>query len=452
MLHQITPRDYQPRRNIAVVGSGIAGLSAAWLLSSRHSVTLYEADDRPGGHANTVMAPAGAGEIAVDTGFIVYNERNYPNLVALFAHLGVANQVSEMSFAASLDDGRLEYSSNGLNGLMGQRANLANARFWLMLRDIVRFYRDAPGLLHLSELDAVCLGDYLDANNYAPAFVEDHLLPMGAAIWSITAKEMRRYPLKAFIRFFASHSLLNLVNRPKWRTVTGGSREYVRQLIAGFQGELRLGCPVAQIARANGGVVVTDAKGQKAHFDDIVIAGHADQALALLADADQQENALLGAMRYTDNTAVLHSDPGLMPQRRRVWASWNYIGETRDAGDRPLCVTYWMNRLQNLDPKHPLFVTLNPTREVSPEKVIQTFAYTHPLFDAAALGAQQQLWQLQGRRNTWFCGSYFGHGFHEDALQSGLWVAEQMGVRRPWSVAGESNRLTLAPPMLEAAE
>lgn len=449
----MTSGEFQPRRNIAVVGSGIAGLSAAWLLGKRHRVTLYEADDRAGGHANTVMAPAGKTSIAVDTGFIVYNEQNYPNLVALFEHLGVAHQASNMSFAASLDGGKLEYSSNGLNGLIGQRGNLARGRFWLMLRDIVRFYRDAPGLLGLPALDDVCLGDYLDANGYAPAFIEDHLLPMGAAIWSITAAEMRLYPLKAFIRFFASHNLLNLMSRPKWRTVTGGSQEYVRRLVADYTGELRLGCPVERITRANGGVSVTDRLGRTEQFSDIVLAGHADQTLNLLADADRQEHTLLGAMRYTENEAVLHSDPAPMPKRIRVWSSWNYIGESCHSGDRPLCVTYWMNRLQDLDPAHPLFVTLNPTRDIAPDKVIRSFSYTHPLFDAAALAAQRQLWQLQGRRNTWFCGSYFGHGFHEDALQSGLSVAEMIGgVRRPWSVDGESDRITLAPPMLEAAE
>ncbi|MET3898488.1 putative NAD/FAD-binding protein [Devosia sp. UYZn731] len=453
MLHQMTSGEYQTGRNIAVIGSGIAGLSAAWLLSKRHRVTLYEADDRLGGHANTVMVPGGDGSISVDTGFIVYNEQNYPNLVALFEHLGVAHQASNMSFAASLDDGKLEYSSNGLNGLIGQRGNLARGRFWLMLRDIVRFYRDAPGLLDLPELDAICLGDYLDANGYAPAFIEDHLLPMGAAIWSISATEMRRYPLKAFIRFFASHSLLNLMSRPKWRTVTGGSQQYVQRLVAAFKGEMRLGCPVERISRANGTVDITDMFGRTETFSDVVIASHADQTLKMLADADQQERTLLGAMRYTSNTAVLHTDPGLMPKRPRVWSSWNYIGESCASGDRPLCVTYWMNRLQNLDPAHPLFVTLNPTREIREDKIIRSFAYTHPLFDAAALAAQQQLWQLQGRRNTWFCGSYFGHGFHEDALQSGLSVAEMLGgVRRPWSVAGSSDRITLAPQMLEAAE
>ncbi|WP_375450677.1 NAD(P)/FAD-dependent oxidoreductase [uncultured Devosia sp.] len=452
VLHEMRSGEVFGERTIAVVGSGIAGLSAAWLLSQRHKVTLYEADERVGGHAHTIQVPVGLNSVAVDTGFIVYNEQNYPNLVALLDHLGAASQASNMSFAASLDNGALEYSSNGLNGLIGQRGNIGRGRFWLMMLDIVRFYREAPGLLERSELDAVTLGEYLDANNYCTAFIEDHLLPMGAAIWSISARDMRLYPLKAFIRFFNSHSLLNLTMRPKWRTVTGGSREYVSRLMAQFKGETRLGCAVTGIRREAGMVQITDMFGRTDQFSDVVIASHADQTLKLLADADGPERSLLGAMRYSDNAAVLHSDISLMPRRRRVWSSWNYIGESCGVGDRPLCVTYWMNRLQQLETKHPLLVTLNPTRDIAPDKVIGRFGYSHPLFDAAALAAQQQFWRLQGQRNTWFCGSYFGYGFHEDALQSGLSVAEALGgVRRPWSVQGESDRISLA-PLLEAAE
>ena len=439
-------------RRVAVVGSGISGLSAAWLLSRKLSVTLYEMDGRLGGHSNTVMVPTEDGVIPVDTGFIVYNERNYPNLVGLFKETGVPTAASDLSFAASLDGGKLEYSGSGLNGLIGQRGNVIRPRFWRMMRDILRFYREAPSLLARPDLHGVTLGEYLDCNDYAPAFIEDHLLPMGAAIWSTTAREMRAYPLLAFVRFFASHGLLSLADRPKWRTVLGGSQEYVHRLSASFIEGVRLGVGVRSIARQNGRVVVTDMRGNADTFTDVVIATHADQALGLLADADHEERGLLGAFRYTDNLAVLHSDENLMPRRRRVWSSWNYIGESGEEGAQPLCVTYWMNRLQNLDRRHPLFVTLNPTRAIADEKVIGSYRYTHPLFDQRALDAQQQLWRLQGRRNTWFCGAYFGFGFHEDGLQSGLAAAESLAdVRRPWRVRDESGRIAL-PPLLEAAE
>lgn len=451
MLIDLADRRPSEGRSIAVIGSGVAGLSAAWLLNQRHRVTLYESENRAGGHSHTVMAPTGETRSPVDTGFIVFNERNYPNLVAMFDHLGVATERSDMSFAASLDGGKLEYSSRGLNGLIGQRGNAFNPRFWGMLRDIGRFYVDAPRLLNRPETEALTLGDYLDANRFSPAFVEDHLLPMGAAIWSTTATQMRRYPLHAFVRFFIHHGLIDLIGRPRWRTVSGGSREYVKKLTAGL-GAIRLGTPVAQVLRRANGVTVIDAGGQRDQFDDVVIATHADQALALLGDADEDERTLLGAFSYTDNLAVLHRDVALMPKRERVWASWNYIGEASDTGERPLCVTYWMNRLQNLDPAHPLFVTLNPTRPIAEGKLIQSFAYSHPLFDHAAVAAQPELWRLQGRRNTFFAGSYFGQGFHEDALQAGLAAAEALGdVRRPWSVAGESSRIFVE-PMLEAAE
>jgi uncharacterized protein len=450
LIEDTTWRRTAPR-NIAVIGSGIAGLSAAWLLSRRHRVTLYEAEARPGGHSNTVTVETPAGPVPVDTGFIVYNDRNYPNLTALLGHLGVETEASNMSFAASLDGGRVEYSSNGPNGLVGHPGNLVRPGYWLMLRDIVRFYREAPRALGGGSLGGLTLGEYLDGNGYAPSFVEEHLLPMGAAIWSTTAREMRAYPVEAFIRFFASHGLLEMVNRPKWRTVTGGSRQYVRAMLTEIA-RVRLHTPVEKILRRPNGVEIFDRLGRSEAFDGVVIAAHADQALSMLADPDEEERRLLGAFGYTDNLAVLHSDTSLMPRRRHVWASWNYIGERDGDEDRQLCVTYWMNRLQNLDAAHPLFVTLNPTRPVAPGRLYQAIGYAHPLFDQKAIAAQRQLWRLQGVRNTWFAGSYFGHGFHEDALQSGLHAAELAGgVRRPWSVAGESDRITVA-PVLEAAE
>ncbi len=451
MRNSTGPGEAGSKRHIAVIGSGIAGLSAAWLLAPYHRVSLYELDSRPGGHSNTVLAPTGDTETPVDTGFIVFNERNYPNLTALLQHIGAPSQRSDMSFAASLDGGALEYSSRGLNGFIGQRGNVANLRFWQMVRDIVRFYAEAPRLLRSDTPETLTLGEYLDRNGYTAAFVEDHLLPMGAAIWSTTARQMRDYPLVAFVRFFLHHGLLDLVDRPKWRTVRGGSREYVSRMLNRI-GDARIGVGAAQIVRERGGVTVVDTHGQRQWFDAVVIATHADQALGLLADPDEAEAALLGAFDYTPNVAVMHSDVSLMPRRKRVWSSWNYIGERAAGDDRPLCVTYWMNRLQDLDPAHPLFVTLNPTREVASDKLIRTIAYEHPLFDAKAVEAQRHLWRLQGSRNTYFAGSYFGHGFHEDALQAGLSAAELAGgVKRPWRVENESGRIARQ-PVLEAAE
>lgn len=443
---------FDGRRRIAVIGSGISGLSCAWLLSKTADVVLYETEDRPGGHSNTVLAPGAAKDIPVDTGFIVYNDRNYPNLVKLFEHLDVPTLASNMSFAASLGGGAFEYSGSGLSGLLGQKSNILRPRFWRMVKDILRFYKEAPALLDRRELESVSLGDYLASADYAPTFVEDHLLPMGAAIWSTTASEMRLYPLHAFIRFFANHGLLALSDRPRWRTVKGGSREYVARILADFSGEVRLGTAVTGIRRGSGGVQVADVRGGVDTFDDVVLATHANQSLDLLEDADGEERELLESFQYTPNRAVLHSDERLMPKRKSVWSSWNYVAEKQADASDTLCVTYWMNMLQSLDPAVPLFVTLNPCRPIDPSKIIKTFHYEHPLFDVAAIRAQRRIWQLQGRRNTWFCGAYFGSGFHEDGLQAGLAVAEALGdIRRPWSVENESGRIAINRE-LEAAQ
>jgi predicted NAD/FAD-binding protein len=437
-------------KSIAVIGSGIAGLSAAWLLSQRHQVTIFEKQDRIGGHSNTVDAPVGDGAQPVDTGFIVYNEANYPNLVALFEHLGVATDPSDMSFSVSLDCGRTEYGSRDLNAVFGQRRNVLSPGFWRMIGDIRRFYAEAPTILAQGDrYRDVSLGDYLAANRYGNAFIEDFILPMGAAIWSTRADEMRNHPVETFVRFFASHGLLQFDNRIPWRTVRGGSREYVRRLTAGLGDRLRLGAGARTVLRHGEGATIIDGNGQKHSFDAVVIAAHGDDALTMLGDADNLETQLLGAFRYTGNRAVLHSDRALMPRRRRVWSSWNYMG----AAEQGASVTYWMNSLQSIDPATPLFVSVNPKFEPARDSIIREFDYSHPFFDLAALKAQQDLWQLQGRRHTWFCGSYFGHGFHEDALQSGLAAAEGVGgVRRPWTVADESGRIHLPPAMAEAAE
>ncbi len=438
--------------NIAIVGTGIAGMSAAWLLSKSHTVTVYEKDGRIGGHTNTVEVEDANGPIPVDTGFIVYNEANYPNLVALFEHLGVPTKPSEMSFAASVDDGALEYSGSNLIGLFAQKRNIFRPRFWRMLGGIRRFYRDGPRLIAKSAEDDISLGDYLDGEGYSHAFIYDHLLPMAAAIWSTAARDMRDHPASAFIRFCANHGLMQVFDRPQWRTVDGGSREYVKRLTRSFAENIRTGAGVRSIRRSGGSVIVEDENGETGTYDHVVIAAHANQALAMLSDASAEEQERLGAFQYTRNTAVLHQDPKLMPKRRGVWSSWNYLSHTGEDGASDVCVTYWMNRLQGLVSREPLFVTLNPNRDPDPGKVLRTFEYEHPSFDLAAMTAQRRLWDLQGARNTWFCGSYFGAGFHEDGLQAGLAVAEALGgLPRPWTVDGQSDRIHLPAAAVEKA-
>ncbi len=438
--------------DIAVIGQGIAGMSAAWLLSQAHRVTVYEAEDRLGGHSQTVDAPGPLGaSTPVDMGFIVYNEPNYPNLTALFRHLGVRTRASEMTFSVSLDDGALEYGANTPLSLFAQPSNLVSPRFWSMLGDIARFYRHAPAQACAR---AASLGAYLDAQGYGAAFQEDHLLPQAAAIWSTPVDGIREYPAEAFVRFCRNHGLMKVFGRPAWRTVQGGSRAYVERLTAAHADRVRLGCPIQAIRRTAEGVLVRDAGGRTERFDEVVVATHADQALRLLDDPTPAERRLLGAFRYTRNQAVLHSDVGLMPRRRGAWSSWNYVGRRGDASGRgrALCVTYWMNRLQGLPAERPLFVTLNPVRPPRAGTLIRSEIYDHPLFDAAAIAAQRELWSLQGVRRTWFCGAHFGAGFHEDGLQAGLAVAEALGgVRRPWTVPGESDRICIGPtPAREA--
>ena len=438
------------QKKIAVVGTGISGMSAAWLLSQRHDITVYECDRRIGGHSNTVTVKGANGPIPVDTGFIVYNEQTYPNLTALFAHLKVPTQPSDMSFSVSLAGGGLEYSGGGLSGLFAEKRNILRPRFWSMLHDLQRFYREAPRDLAQLEQIHTTLGDYLDANAYGEAFRRDHLLPMAASIWSAPASAILDYPAASFIRFQNSHGLLRLRNRPPWRTVRGGSRAYVDRLTQGFADRIRLSAGVAAIHRQGQSVTVLDRNGGTAIFDHVVIATHADQALALLSDPTEDERRLLGAFAYSRNTAVLHSDPALMPKRRAVWSSWNHIGG-HDDESAPPAVTYWMNSLQRLPEDTPLFVTLNPKR--SPFNVWHSETYRHPLFSSAAIRAQRQLWSLQGIGNTWFCGAYFGAGFHEDGLQAGLAVAEQLaGVRRPWNVANESGRITVDRSRIRASK
>ncbi len=429
----------QRKLRIAVVGSGISGLSAAWLLSRNHTVHLYEKDDRLGGHSNTVDTPDGP----VDTGFIVYNEHSYPNLTPFFRHLDVETAASDMSFAVSVGNGRFEYAGRDLAGMVAQKSNLLRLDFWRMTQDLLRFYRQAPLDVREPGEEATTLGDYLARKRYSRAFIDYHLVPMGAAIWSTPAKKMLDYPLLSFVEFCENHGLLKLANRPQWRTVRGGSRNYV-QRVAGHLGDgIRLNSAVRTVRRQPGGVEVETHNGQVSAYDHVVLASHADQTLSMLGDPTEDERDIFSAFHYARNRAILHTDRSLMPKRRAAWCSWNYLAEDKPDGRR-LCVSYWMNSLQPLNCETDYFVTLNPAHEPSDGSIVRSFLYDHPVYDMAAREAQRQLWTIQGRDRIWYCGSYFGYGFHEDGIQSGLAVAEALGgERRPWAVRPEDDRIGL---------
>jgi predicted NAD/FAD-binding protein len=416
---------------IAVVGSGIAGLGAAWALSRVHDVTVFEAGNYLGGHANTVDVEDGGRTVPVDTGFIVYNEANYPNLVQLFQAVGVATEPSDMSFSVSRDRGAFEYQARAL-GIVAQPSNLARPDYRRMVREIFRFAHEAKELVGTDGREST--GAWLDRRGFSRALREDFVLPMTACIWSSSLDDMASYPAATMAGFLNNHGLLDVLKRPAWRTVSGGSREYVGRLAATFH-DVRLATPIDEIVRMGDGVLVRDARGHQERYDHVVLATHADTSLAILGnDASSDEQRLLGSFRYTENRAVLHRDPTLMPVRRRAWSSWNYLAEG-EAGSSSgtVSLTYWMNRLQNLETERPVLVTLNPLHE--PRWAEAEFTYHHPTFDREAVDAQGALPSIQGRDRTWFAGSYCGYGFHEDGLRAGLDVAASLGAPAPWGTA-----------------
>ncbi len=426
-----------PPLKIGVIGSGISGLSAAWLLSEKHDVTLFEKDERFGGHSHTVTLGEGKHATAVDTGFIVYNGKTYPNLVALFKHFSIPVTPTCMSFSVSLDQGKTEYAGTNLNTLFAQRKQLASPSFWQMLWEIRRFYaKSAHWSGSLSS--QVTLGELLSTEGFSQRFIHEHILPMGAAIWSTPSDQMLHYPALAFLQFCQNHGLLQFTRRPQWLTVKGGSQVYVNTLINTLGQKALCNRCVRHIQRRPDVVLVTDRQGDQWAFDHVVMATHADTALTLLDAPDDEEKAVLGAFQYQRNTAVLHSDERMMPINRRVWASWNYLGGDDETGP---CVTYWMNQLQHINSK-PLFVTLNPRHRPDENQLYGTYLYDHPVFTSQSRSAQRSIWHLQGKRRTWFCGAHLGDGFHEDGLQAGLAVAEMLGgVKRPWHVPNANGRL-----------
>jgi hypothetical protein len=423
---------------VAVIGTGIAGNAAAWTLSHRYPVTVYDRELRPGGHSHTVTIDYDGSQIAVDIGFIVYNEQNYPGLTALFDHLGVETVESRMSFAVTADGGKFEWKGGGDNwietaiGLFAQPKNLLSKSYLWMLRDILTFNEQSVADYKAGKLAGLTLGEYFRQNHFAPRLLTDYLAPMGAAIWSAPASEMLDFPAENFVAFFSNHRLLQY-DRPVWRTVKGGSRRYVEKLTAAFRDRVRLGCAVTSIERISHGVVVHDSHGRSDNYDHVVIAAHSDQALAMLSDADAHERGILGAIGYAPNTVYLHRDERLMPRRRRAWASWNFLRRQReDTMANDVAVTYWMNNLQGVDKDKPLFVSLNPPFAPADELTFGKYICEHPQYNRVAFAAQKRLSEIQGRRHTWFCGAWTGYGFHEDGLRSGLEVAEALGAYAPW--------------------
>lgn len=427
-----------PRR-VAVVGGGIAGLGAAWLLSRRNRVTLFEAGDYVGGHTNTVDVDIAGRSHPVDTGFLVFNRRTYPNLCALFQHLGVDTVESEMSFGVSLAGPGIEWAGSDLSTVFAQRSNLLRPEFLSMLRDILRFNRETTRMAGPGRTPSISLGDYLLDGHYGTAFRDWYLLPMAAAIWSCPTQTMLDYPLRTFVRFCHNHGLLQIFDRPRWLTVRGGGRSYVRRMLRELD-DVRVSTPVLRVDRSAAGVSLHSRDGAEA-FDEVVFGCHSDQTLEILgAGATAAERSILGAVRYQDNVALLHTDSALLPRRRKVWSAWNYLAAAGGADDRAVSVSYLINRLQPLPFDTPVVVSLNPFTEPAADKLIRRIHYAHPVFDQAAIDAQAALPRIQGQNRSWFAGAWTGYGFHEDGLNSAVAVAEQMGVDIPWRGAQAQAR------------
>lgn len=427
------PFEYAPSAplKIAVVGAGVSGMGAAHMLSKAHNVTLFESEKRLGGHARTVMAGKN-GDQPVDTGFIVFNYANYPRLANLFKELDVPIAKSEMSFGVSADGGRVEYALNDLAALFAQKRNVVNPKFLGMLIDIMRFNAKA---VKVAQDPSVTLGELMERLKMGEWFQKYYLLPFSGAIWSTPLEQMLSFPAQALTRFFENHNLLGVYGQHQWYTVEGGSIEYVKRMEAAMRAQrcdIRLGADVQGVRRNAKGAEVRSEGGEWEQFDRIVFACHSDQALAMLEDPSAEESALLGAIKYQNNRAVLHADPAVMPKRKACWASWTYSTAKQNVAD-PVGITYWMNSLQPIPHDDLLLGSLNPSVPIKDELTFEETNFMHPVFDRGALDAQTKLKSIQGQQNTWFCGAYMRNGFHEDGYSSGVDVAEDMGMVPQWA-------------------
>jgi predicted NAD/FAD-binding protein len=409
---------------IAVIGGGISGMLAAYLLCEEHQVTVYEANDYIGGHTNTIEATVSGRRYALDTGFIVFNQETYPNFIKLMRRLNVPYQPSDMSFSVSCDETGLEYRATSLDTLFAQRRNLLNGRFLRMILEILRFRRESGELLAGSD-PGPTLGDYLRQRGYSRYFIEKFIIPMGAAVWSAVPDRFQEFPASAFVRFFTNHGMLRIRNQPQWYVIKGGSQRYVEALTRPYRDRIRLRTPVAAVHRHPDRVVVTARDGAAEAFDQVVIAAHSDQALTMLADPSAAEREILAAIPYQENRTVLHTDDGQLPKTLKARASWNY--RVPVGGGHPAVVTYSLNRLQSIDAPHEFCVTLNSPDTMAANATIYETVYHHPVYDSGAFAAQQRWAEVNGVNRTWFCGAYWGYGFHEDGVKSALAVCGQFG-------------------------
>lgn len=419
---------------LAIIGTGISGMASAYLAQrAGHDITVYEAAPVVGGHTRTLEVDYGGVPIAVDTGFIVFNEPNYPNLVGFFKHLGVATHKSDMSFAISVDQGKFEWGARSLDAVFGQRSNLLRPRFYRMVRDVVRFNREA--LARAQAAPQMSLRELLAALKVGEDFCRYYILPMGGAIWSAPTETMLDFPAHTFVQFFKNHGLLSFTGQHQWYTVTGGSRQYVQMVTAPYRDRIRTSCAVTRVARNADGVAVTDMRGETLPYDQVIFACHADQTLRMLTDATDDERAVLGVFHYQRNIAYLHRDSSVMPKRTRCWASWVYRTLSRGGQEQAqgIEVSYWMNLLQSIDQRHPLFVTLNPAQPINEALVFDRHEFEHPIFTNETARAQLELPKLQGQRRSWFCGAYTRYGFHEDGIMSAVAVARGLGMEIPWA-------------------